>query len=260
LRHLGEELIKERLPQVHDLALRYNGVDAVEEPIPIQPGQHYSMGGIRSNVWGETNLQKLLVAGECANVSVHGANRLGGNSLLETLVFGKRAGRRAAEIAAGMDYPRVDAAPMQGVQAKIDAVMSGQAGDNPAHLSRRIRDIMTDKVGVFREGGELREAVAELMDFKERYPRIRLDRAPLAFNYQLTDYLELGFLLDLCEAIAKGALRRTESRGAHYRTDFPTRDDDNWLFHSYARYSPEGSVLDNGPVSITRYPPAARGY
>ncbi len=259
LRHLGEELIMERLPQVHDLALRYNGVDAVREPIPIQPGQHYSMGGIRSNVWGETNIRGLLVAGECSNVSVHGANRLGGNSLLETLVFGKRAGRRAAEIAAGTEY-KANTAPLRQLQDRIDSLMSGHAGDNPTHLTRRIRDIMTDKVGVFREEGELREAVAELMDFKERYPHIRLGAASLAFNYQLTDYLELGFLLDLCEVIAKGALRRTESRGAHYRTDYQNRDDERWLAHTYAQRSPDGPILSDGPVSITRYAPAARGY
>ena len=260
LRHLGEDLIRERLPQVHDLALRYNGVDAIKEPIPIQPGQHYSMGGIRCDVWGETAIRNLLVAGECANVSVHGANRLGGNSLLETLVFGKRAGRRAAEVAAGMDLPRTDGEPLRRVQAAIDSVMSGRAGDNPAHISRRIRDIMTDKVGVFREGGELEEAISELMNFKDRYAGIRLDRGSMAFNYQLSDYLELGFLLDLCEVIAKGALRRTESRGAHYRTDFPERDDRRWLVHTLARYSPDGPILEDGPVSITRYPPAARGY
>ncbi|MHB1162806.1 MAG: FAD-binding protein, partial [Chloroflexota bacterium] len=247
LRHLGEELIMERLPQVHDLALRYNGVDAVKEPIPIQPGQHYSMGGIRSNVWGETNVRNLLVAGECANVSVHGANRLGGNSLLETLVFGKRAGRRAAGIAADMDYPGVDDSPLERVRSGIERVVSGQAGDSPARITRRIRDIMTDRVGVFREGGELREAVAELAAFRERYPEIRLDRAPLAFNYQLADYFELGFLLDLCEVIARGALRRTESRGAHYRIDHPNRDDENWLVHSFAQCSSEGPTLSDGP-------------
>lgn len=260
LRHLGREVILERLPQVHELALRYNGVDSIKEPIPVQPGQHYSMGGIRCNVWGETNVQNLLVAGECSNVSVQGANRLGGNSLLETVVFGKRAGQRAAEIAQGIDYPKADGSPLQRMQARIDALMAGRTGDNPALLSRRIRDIMTDKVGVFREARELQEAIDELMDFKERYPEIRLNRASLTFNYEFAEQLELGFLLDLCEVIAKGALRRTESRGAHYRTDYPTRDDVNWLAHTFARWSPDGPVLTNGPVAITRYPPAARSY
>jgi succinate dehydrogenase / fumarate reductase flavoprotein subunit len=260
LRHLGEELIMERLPQIYDLALRYNGVNCIKEPIPVQPGQHYSMGGIRCNVWGETTIKNLLVAGESANVSVHGANRLGGNSLLETLVFGRRAGQRAAELAAGTDLPKADSSPLKRAKSWIDSVMTGQAGDNPAHLTRRIRDIMTDKVGVFRDGGELQEAISELMEFKERYARIRLDRRSLAFNYQFTDYFELGSLLDLCEVIAKGALRRTESRGAHYRNDYPKRDDQNWLVHTFARYSPEGPILSNGPVSITKYQPAVRGY
>ena len=260
LRHLGKDLILERLPQIHDLALRYNGVDSINEPIPVQPGQHYSMGGIRCNVWGETTIKNLLVAGESANASVHGANRLGGNSLLETLVFGKRAGQRAAETAEAMALPAAGDAPLKRVESGLKSIMTGRAGDNPAQFGRRIRDIMTEKVGVFREGKELEEAITELMDFKERFPRIRLEQAPLAFNYELVEYLDVASILELCEIIAKGALRRTESRGAHFRTDFPRRDDANWLAHTYAQYSPDGPVLSHGPVSITRYQPAARGY
>ncbi len=260
LRHLGPKVIQERLPQVHELALRYNGVDAIEEPIPVEPGQHYSMGGIRCDVWGETNIQNLLVAGECSNVSVQGANRLGGNSLLETVVFGKRAGQRAAERAADVDYPSADESPLSRVRERIESLTSGQAGSNPAILSRGVRDIMTDRVGVFREAGELQEAIEGLMDFKERYPGIRLGHRPLAFNFEFTEQMELGFLLELCEVIAKGALRRTESRGAHYRTDYPTRDDTNWLAHTLARWTPDGPEFSNGPVTITRYPPAARSY
>ena len=138
--------------------------------------------------------------------------------------------------------------------------MTGRAGDNPAHFGRRLRDIMTDKVGVFRVAGELEEAVDEIMDFKERYPRIRLEASSMAYNYELMEYLDIGSLLDLCEVIAKGALRRTESRGAHFRNDYPQRDDENWLAHTYAQASPDGPVLSNGPVSITKYAPAARGY
>jgi succinate dehydrogenase / fumarate reductase, flavoprotein subunit len=260
LRHLGAEKILERLPQVHDLALRYNGVDAIREPIPIQPGQHYSMGGIRCNVWGETNVGNLLVAGESSNLSVHGANRLGGNSLLETLVFGKRAGRHAAEMADGRDFPRVDDSARAAVESRLDSIMSGRAGGNPAHMSRLLRDTMTDKVGVFRVAGELQEATDEIGSLREQYPGIRLERGSMAYNYELTEYLDLGSLLDLCEVIAKGALRRTESRGAHFRNDYPERDDQDWLAHTFAQYSPSGPVLTNGEVSITKYQPAARGY
>lgn len=260
LRHLGREVILERLPQVYELALRYNGVDAIQEPIPVQPGQHYSMGGIRCNVWGETNVERLLVAGECSNVSVQGANRLGGNSLLETVVFGKRAGQRALEIAQSAGYPKAEGSPMKRVQNQIDSLLTGRDGDNPSLVSRKLRDIMTDKVGVFREAAELQKAVDELMDLKERYPRMRLDRRSLAYNFEFAEHLELGFLLDLCEVITRGALRRTESRGAHYRTDYPTRDDANWLAHTYAQWTHEGPVLTHGPVTITKYPPAARGY
>ncbi|HEX9015729.1 MAG TPA: FAD-binding protein, partial [Chloroflexota bacterium] len=260
LRHLGEKMIMERLPQVHDLALRYNGVDSVKEPIPVQPGQHYSMGGIRCNVWGETTVKNLLVAGESANVSVHGANRLGGNSLLETLVFGRRAGQRAAETARQTALPEPSHDTFDAVAARLRSVMTGRAGDNPAQFGRQIRDTMTQKVGVFREGRELEEAIDELMDFKARFPGIRLERASLAFNYELLEYLDVGNLLDLCEVIAKGAQRRTESRGAHFRTDFPERDDARWLVHTYATFSPAGPVLADGPVSIKKYAPAARGY
>jgi succinate dehydrogenase / fumarate reductase, flavoprotein subunit len=260
LRHLGAEKIRERLPQVHDLALRYNGVDAIHEPIPIQPGQHYSMGGIRCNVWGETNVKNLLVAGESSNLSVHGANRLGGNSLLETLVFGKRAGRRAMELADGMDFPRVDESALEAVKSRLGSIMSGRTGGNPAHMSRLLRDTMTDKVSVFRVAGELQEAVDEIGALREQYPAIRLERGSMTYNYELIEYLDLGSLLDLCEVIAKGALRRTESRGAHFRNDYPDRDDQNWLAHTFAQHSPDGPILSNGEVSIAKYQPAARGY
>jgi succinate dehydrogenase / fumarate reductase, flavoprotein subunit len=260
LRHLGAEKILERLPQVHDLALRYNGVDSIQEPIPIQPGQHYSMGGIRCNVWGETAVKNLLVAGESCNLSVHGANRLGGNSLLETVVFGKRAGRRAMELADAREFPRVDESAREAAESRLASLMSGRAGGNPAHMSRLLRDTMTDKVSVFRVAGELQEAIDEIGALREQYPAIRLENRSMTYNYELIEYLDLGSLLDLCEVIAKGAMRRTESRGAHFRNDYPERDDENWLAHTFAQHSPDGPVLSNGEVSITKYQPAARGY
>lgn len=156
--------------------------------------------------------------------------------------------------------PPASDAPLRRMEAKLKSIMTGRAGDNPAQFGRSVRDIMTEKAGVFREGKELEQAISEIMDFKERFPRIRLEQAPLAFNYELVEYLDVASILDLCEIIAKGALRRTESRGAHFRTDFPTRDDANWLAHTYAQYSQDGPVLTNGPVNITKYQPAARGY
>jgi succinate dehydrogenase / fumarate reductase flavoprotein subunit len=260
LRHLGAAKIEEKLPQVRDIAIRYAGVDPAEIPIPVQPGQHYSMGGIRCDGWGQTNIQGLLAAGECANVSVHGANRLGGNSMLETVIFGRRAGQRAVELARQTKWPELGPQPLAGVRTYLDERMTGQRGDRPGTLKREMTGLMMDRVGVFREGGELEEAVSELRALRQRYEAIRLPSNGLAFNYELITYLELGWMLELAEAIAQGALRRTESRGAHYRLDYPERDDERWLVHTYAQRSDDGLIFSDGPVSITRFQPAERGY
>jgi succinate dehydrogenase / fumarate reductase flavoprotein subunit len=214
LRHLGAAKIEERLPQVRDIAIRYASVDPAETAIPVQPGQHYSMGGIRCDQWGQTNIQGLLVAGECANVSVHGANRLGGNSMLETVIFGRRAGQQAVELAHRTRWPELGPQPLTEVRAYLEKRMAGQQGDRPGTLKREMTGLMMDKVGVFREGGGLEEAVAELGTLRQRYEAIRLPCNGLTFNYELVTYLELGWMLELAEVIAQGALRRTESRGS----------------------------------------------
>jgi succinate dehydrogenase / fumarate reductase flavoprotein subunit len=260
LRHLGAVKIAEKLPQVRDIATRYAGVDPAETPMPVQPGQHYSMGGIRCDEWGQTNIQGLLVAGECANVSVHGANRLGGNSMLETVIFGRRAGQRAVELARRAKWPKLGPQPLADVRTYLDERMTGRRGDRPGTLKREMTGLMMDKVGVFREGGELEEAIAKLRTLRQRYEAIRLPSNGLAFNYELVTYLELGWMLELAEVIAQGALRRTESRGGHYRLDYPERDDERWLVHTYAQRSGDGPIFSDGPVSITRFQPAERGY
>jgi succinate dehydrogenase / fumarate reductase flavoprotein subunit len=264
LTHLGEDLVKERLPQVRDLAMRYAGVDPVVEPIPIEPAQHYSMGGVRTDVRGESSLPGLLAAGEVANVSVHGANRLGGNSLLETVVFGRRAGRRAAELAGNEPWPALSKATVARSLESWTAIFTGEAQtireDSPFLIREAATTIMTGQVGVFRVGNELADAVDRLKELKERYKKLAPPRGTQPFNYALTDYLETGYLLDLCEIIAGGALRRTESRGAHYRLDYPRRDDLNWLGHTLARRGESGPEFSAGPVKITRYEPRERGY
>jgi len=260
LRHLGAAEIEEKLPQVKDIAIRYAGVDPAETPIPVQPGQHYSMGGIRCDGWGQTHVPGLLTAGECANVSVHGANRLGGNSMLETVVFGRRAGQRAVESARQTQWPELGSQPLAEVRTYLEDRMTGQRGDRPGILRREMTSLMMDRVGVFREGGELEEAVSELRTLRQRYGAIRLPSNGLAFNYELITYLELGWMLELAEVIAQGALRRTESRGAHYRLDYPERDDERWLMHTNAQRSDDGPIFSDGPVSITRFQPAERGY
>lgn len=263
--HLGEALVAERLPQVRDLAIRYGGVDPVKVPMPIEPAQHYSMGGVRTDSWGRTTLPGLLAAGEVANVSVHGANRLGGNSLLETVVFGRRAGRKAAEMVREGSLPTLSQAAVQNAlrswQSLLAIAPSPSAdGDSTFAIRREMTSIMTNQVGVFRTGSELEDAVARLARLKERHEKLSPPGKAMPFNYALMDYLEIGYLLDLSEVIARGALARTESRGAHYRLDYPRRDDQRWFHHTFARKGDEGPEFSAGAVTITRYQPQERGY
>ncbi len=264
LTHLGEALVAERLPQVRDLAIRYAGVDPARAPMPIEPAQHYSMGGVRTDVWGMTSLPGLLAAGEVANVSVHGANRLGGNSLLETVVFGRRAGHRAAQLARQEPWPTLSAATITRAYESWSSLLAGRGQvvqeDSTFAIRQEMTNLMTNQVGVFRVGSELEDAVNRLAVLKERYQRLKAPGGMQPFNYALMDYLEVGYLLDLCEVIARGALRRTESRGAHYRLDYPQRDDQNWLCHTFVRRGEDGPEFSNGPVTITRYAPQERGY
>lgn len=264
LTHLGEKLVKERLPQVRELAMRYASIDPVKEPVPIEPAQHYSMGGIRTDVWGVTNLPGLLAAGEVANVSVHGANRLGGNSLLETVVFGRRAGKKAAQLAGCRIWPELSeltAARSLDYWKSIFFAGGQEAQDDSTFAIRQeATEIMTKQVGVFRVGDELERALLKLGELRQRYNRLTPPVAGQPFDYAFMEYLETGYLLDLCEVIAGGALRRTESRGAHFRLDYPERDDQNWLCHTFACKGEDGPQFSAGPLKITRYKPEERGY
>ncbi|MHB8917781.1 MAG: FAD-binding protein [Desulfocucumaceae bacterium] len=264
LTHLGPQKIGERLPQVQDLARRYAAVDPNLEPIPIEPAQHYSMGGIRTDLNCETSISGLLAAGEAANVSVHGANRLGGNSLLETVVYGRRAGRRAAEICSSAGFSPPPGPSLEAARERWEAVFTNShpenKGDSCFAIRREINRTMTEKVGVFRSGGNLGEAVAHLAGLRKRYSALLPPVKVASFNYHLTDYLEVGYLLDLAEITAAAALRRTESRGAHFRTDYPKRDDREWLNHTLVIKGDNGPVFEAGKVSITRHLPEERGY
>jgi succinate dehydrogenase / fumarate reductase flavoprotein subunit len=262
LTHLGPDKITRRLPQVNDLARLYAAVDPTQTPIPIEPAQHYSMGGIRVNLDCETNICGLLAAGETANVSVHGANRLGGNSLLETVVFGRRAGKHLLK-AADRSSPPPRSSLEQALAHWQTIFYTGktqQPGDSASAIRDAMNRTMTDKVGVFRTGEELREAVEEIAALRRRYGALRAPAGEHPFNYQLIELLELGCLLELSEVTAGAACRRTESRGAHYRMDFPRRDDANWLHHTLVRRGGDGPVYEDGPVSITRFQPETRGY
>ncbi|MFQ6092022.1 MAG: FAD-binding protein, partial [bacterium] len=263
LRHLGAEKIDERLPGIRQIAIDFAGVDPVTEAIPIQPGQHYSMGGIPTNVNGETVFKGFFAAGECACVSVHGANRLGGNSLLETLVFGKRSGKRAAEYVTGLSQrqgERIFRDSLAKWREKIDSLLKRGGGENPYHILEEMKRVMTHQVGIFRQEQDLQEAVNKLQELKERYQKISIYPKEYAFNRPLADALELEGMLDVAQVIAVGALARQESRGSHFRLDFPARDDAKWLKHTLAAFTPAGPRLSYKDVTITRYRPAERRY
>ena len=261
LRHLGEQRIRERLWQISELAQDLAGTDILKEPVRVRPGMHYHMGGVKTDVHGASSVPGIFAAGECACVTVHGANRLGGNSLLETVVFGRRAGAAAA------DYARA-AAPHNGSQAAatdqekaLTAVLERpRREDTIAGIRREMGAAMTANLGVFRTEKGMAEAVAKIGELKERYRSLGVQDKGRVFNFDLTSYLELGYLLDCAECIATAALARRESRGAHSRLDFPERDDDNWLKHSLCYRTPDGPRLEYSPVTVTRWQPERRAY
>ena len=264
LTHLGAATIAERLPQVSRLASMYAGIDIVRQPLPIEPAQHYSMGGIRTDAWGSTGVEGLFAAGECANVSVHGANRLGGNSLLETVVFGRRVGRYVAERIDRLGAPpEIDDAIREfndDFRVRFTGSDPRAAGLALADLRRRLTEVMTRMVGVFRTGRALETGLTTIRSLKREYEALRPAAPDGGFDYRLISDYETGFLLDCAEVIGAGALRRAESRGAHFRADHPERDDERWLAHTFAQCGPTGPHLRHGEVDVTRYPPEARTY
>jgi succinate dehydrogenase / fumarate reductase flavoprotein subunit len=264
VRHLGEDKIKNRLPGIRQIAMDFAGVDPIETPIPVQPGQHYSMGGLACDENGQTAMAGLFAIGECSCISVHGANRLGGNSLLETIVFGKRAGERAAVRAGKVDGAGRETVLREALREEADAIaqLKGRKqGERQGVLRGKMKATLTDQVGVYRTEGALAEAVDTLAELKERYRRVVLDNKGEVFNYDLVDTLELGGMLELAQVTALTALRRTECRGSHWRTDHPGRDDDNWLKHSMVIYNPEGLPdIEYTDAIITKYPPKERKY
>ena len=263
LRHLGREKIIDRLPGIRQIAMDFAGIDPISNPIPIQPAQHYSMGGIPTNVDGETTLPGLFAAGECACVSVHGANRLGGNSLLETIVFGARSGETAAQKARAKGN-HLDKTFLQerlkAFESRLGEVF-GRKDEEPCfRLREEMKATMTSQVGIFRKESDLLSAREKVRGLKERFGRIGIKQKSLAFNHELIQYLELEGMLHVAEVIVEGALARKESRGSHFRIDFPKRDDEHWLCHTLAYKTPEGPKLGYKPVTIKNYPPKERTY
>jgi len=261
LTHLGRERILEKLPQIRELCIEFEGVDPIKEPIPIKPTAHYSMGGIHTDLNGQTPIEGIYAAGEAGCVSVHGANRLGGNSLAETIVAGARAGNHALEYARGCDFVPVDTSQEEADNQMIAAMMEGDSKTSIADIRRAMGNLMAEKVGVYRNGKDLESAVSELADLQEQFSQVRIQDKTKAFNTELVSALELKNMLDLAEVVAVGALERTESRGAHTREDHPERDDDKWLAHTMATLGDDGRPkLDTSPVTITEFEPKARTY
>ena len=265
LRHLGAEKILEKLPGIRDLAIHFEGVDSIEEPIPITPCQHYTMGGIDTDVDGRTAMPGFYAAGECACVSVHGANRLGGNSLLETIVFGRRCGTAVvADLAGRAGGGEASAAGVRAVadvEARVAALAArGTDGEDPYAIRTEMTATMKDHFGVFREEKQMREGLERLLALKQRCATVGLRNAGDVFNLDLIRTLELEGMVDLALAVAAGAVARTESRGSHSRTDHPTRDDEAWLKHTMAYYTPGGPRLDYKPVTLGTFEPQERKY
>ncbi len=255
LRHLGRGRIMERLPQIRELAMEFASVDPIESPIPVRPGAHYQMGGVRTNQWGETEIRGLYAAGECACVSVHGANRLGGNSLLETIVFGRRAGQRAGEYVREVPPRAVSDAVLRTEQRQVERLLKSEGSVRAWQLREELGRTMNHNLGIFRTQASMAEALKTVQQLRAQLPLLTLHDRGKIFNTDLIGVLELHSLLDVAETIVASALAREESRGAHYRSDFPARDDTNWLKHTLARWTPRGPSLSYAPVTITRFPP-----
>ena len=261
LRHLGEEKINERLPLIRDVAIKLGGVDPVKEPIPIRPAAHYSMGGIHVNIKTETPISGLYAVGECSCISVHGANRLGTNSTAECLVFGAIGGEEAAKYALTSSFRELPQRRAMVEEKRVfDKILGNKGDEKVSDMRNEMRSIMNEKVWIFRTGDKLKEALKEIRTLRKRYGNIMVEDKDRQFNTGLVGALQLDFTLDLAEVTIASALARTESRGAHYRRDYPERDDENWLKHTLAHYTKEGPRLDYTPVTITKWPPTARTY
>ncbi|MDO8959818.1 MAG: FAD-binding protein, partial [Rhodocyclaceae bacterium] len=264
MRHLGEKKINERLPLVRELAASYLGVDIVKDPVPIRPVVHYMMGGISTNTQAATSLPGLFAAGECACVSLNGANRLGSNSLVELLVFGRRAALSAIEHIQGLPATNTAAlnARAEATQLRIRELFSRNDGtESMSGLRKEMMDTMEKNAGIYRTEEGLREGVAKIHELRERYGRVILTDKTNVYNTDLFQMLELGSMLDCATAVTVGAMARKESRGAHQRLDFPERDDQNFLRHTMVyhqgRDAPRVDYLD---VVITKSPPGVRDY
>jgi succinate dehydrogenase / fumarate reductase flavoprotein subunit len=262
LRHFGSEKIVERFHGTRDLALTYAGIDPLDEPIPVRPGAHYHMGGVATDTDGRSELENVFAAGEVACVSLHGANRLGGNSLMETIVFGRRAGRVAAGRAlASVKAPEPAPGAISDAERELAQLLERREGERPHRIRDELGASMHENFGVFREEQKMRRQLEIVESLRERYRSVLVDDKGDLFNSDLTQALELGYLLDLAACMVTAGLERRESRGAHSRpNDFPDRDDESFLKHSLVRWVDGRAELGWEPVRITRWQPESRSY
>lgn len=258
LRHLGEEKIKTRLPQIREIAIHFAGVDPVHDPIPIRPTVHYTMGGIDVNIQTETMIPAIFAAGECSCVSVHGANRLGGNSLLETVVFGPIAGRAALKFSMSNELLNFSKAMIQAEEERLNSLFNRTRGERAAAIRVDMEKTMVNSFGIFRNEKVMQEGLDQIIELKKRYENVTVEDKGKAYNLDLVRTLELGCMLDLAHLIALGAIARKESRGAHYREDFQKMDNKNFLKHTMVNIDENGNPqLSYKPVVIEDIEPLA---
>ena len=265
--HLGREVLDKKLPDITDFARTYMGIEPAKELVPVQPTAHYAMGGIPTDVEGRvvidennTPLPGFYAAGECACLSVHGANRLGTNSLVDILVFGRRAGRHADKFIQENDWVRLAPKADERGGAVLGQLMGANGKERAAVIRDLLQDQMMQKAGVFREAKGLTEMREKLKEIRHRYQQVKVEDRGRKYNTELLETIELGGMIDISQTLVEGALARQESRGAHSREDFPKRDDPNWLKHTLAYQTPQGIQLKFKPVTITKFEPKERKY
>ena len=259
--HLDGASMDDLLPETQLLVKRLTGVDPKKQLVPVQPAMHRPIGGIQVDLHGSTAVLGLYAAGECASVGVHGANRLGGNSLLEFAVFGRRAGEAAAAYSKTASLDKGPQSLALDEEKRLQEMGARSGGeDSIGSVSSELAAAMHEKVGVYRDGGGLRGALDKVNELRARYGKVAVANTGGAYNPSLSSLVELGNMLDVAQVIVTSALAREESRGAHYRTDFPERDDNKWLQHSIASFGTQEPVMNRKPVVITQWQPQRRAY
>ncbi len=265
--HLGKEVLLAKLPDITSFCNTYLGIDPADDPIPVLPTAHYAMGGIPTDVYGrvvrdgqDTIVPGLYAAGECACVSVHGANRLGTNSLLDLVVFGRRAGQHIGDYVKQADAPQLDAEAAEPARAWMARLTEGTSEHHGGHITDEMQTVMMEKVGIYRNAGDMQAAVETLQQLRARYQAVRVQDTGKQFNTDLLELIELGNLLDLSLITAASAANRAESRGAHSREDYPERDDERWLKHTLAYLEGDAVRIDYKPVDTSIWEPKPRTY